>query len=170
MNSDILFVDEGSESPAEDTEALAPWQIIIVDDDADVHLTTKFAFSNIQHLGRGIAFRSAFSGLEAIDMILGSRDRLPDLVLMDVVMSTPTDGIDTTRRIRQLLDQRKIPYVIIRTGQAGTVLDQSALKRDPDIDDVVFKQEMTAQKLHAAVFRGLDNVMRQRRNIDPSTP
>jgi CheY-like chemotaxis protein len=168
MNSEILFADEDTDSLAVATGQPAPWQILIVDDDSDVHLTTKFAFSNVTHLDRAIAFKSAFSGLEAISLILNSPASLPDLVLMDVVMTTPTDGIDTTRRIRQLLDQRTIPYVIIRTGQAGTLLDENALKSDPDIDAVVFKQDLTAEKLHAIVFRGLDKVLQQLKDVDAS--
>jgi CheY-like chemotaxis protein len=165
MNSEFLFSDDDTDSIAFETNFLAPWHILIVDDDSDVHMTTKFAFTNVTHLERAISFSSAFSGLHAISLILESRHNLPDLVLMDVVMETPTDGIDTTHRIRQLLEQRHSPYVIIRTGQAGVVSDERALIDDPDVDDVVFKQEMTQERLKTAVFRGLEMIVKRRTEI-----
>lgn len=160
MSSELLFIDE-DDSPLQAINSPLPWNILVVDDDHSVHAATKFAFMQAKHRERPIALRSAFSGLEAIDIILNSRESLPDLVLMDVVMATPTDGIDATHRIRQLLDQQQIPYVIIRTGQAGTLKDENALKHDPSIDDVIVKGGMTVERLTAAVFRGLDSVQQR---------
>jgi len=166
MHSDNLFMEEDTATVVAETDMSAPWNILIVDDDHGVHDTTRFVLTKATHHGRKLSIESAFSGLEAIHLILNTKDRLPDLVLMDVVMTTPTDGIDTTHRIRKVLDQRIIPYVIVRTGQGGTMQDDRALAHDPDIDEVVRKQEMTAEKLKVVVFNGLDKVSQRLKSAE----
>ena len=157
QTDELTFVDEQAE-PDKPGQADTPWQVLIVDDEQDVHHSTGFAFLGVRFEDRPITFVSAFSGAQALQMVLSNRARLPDLVLMDVVMQTPTDGIDTVRQLRRELAQRKIPFIILRTGQAGNHLSHEALGRDQDIDLVLNKSELTAEKLRSAVFAGLRTV------------
>ena len=45
---------------------LPPWRILIVDDDEDVHLSTKFALGEETFEGRGFQFLHAYSAAEAV--------------------------------------------------------------------------------------------------------
>jgi CheY-like chemotaxis protein len=157
QTDELTFVDEQAETDPSG-QADRPWKVLIVDDERDVHQSTGFAFLGVKFEGRLIAFESAFSGQEALQMVLSNRAELPDLVLMDVVMQTPTDGLDTVRQLRRELAQRNIPFIILRTGQAGNLLNHDALGQDQDIDLVVNKSELTAEKLRSAVFAGLRTV------------
>ena len=64
-----LFADEPAQpaasTAAEPAEAAAPWRILIVDDEADVHSVTTFMLRGQQDLGRGFEFLHAYSGREA---------------------------------------------------------------------------------------------------------
>ena len=44
----------------------APWRVLIVDDDVDVHVVTKFSLSNACFMGRRLSFLHAYSGEEAL--------------------------------------------------------------------------------------------------------
>ena len=155
MDDDLIsFADEGpQEEPA--AQAAEPWRLLVVDDDADVHKVTYLALKNFLVLQRPIALSNAYSGQEALHQINTHHSALPDLVLMDVVMDSPTDGIDTVHKIRSELHLLEIPYVIMRTGQAGTSFELHDLRKDVHIDSVMSKAEASAESLREAVAIGL---------------
>ena len=126
----------------------------MVDDDLDIHEVTRFTLEGKVCNGRGLIIQSAYSGAQALQLVAKSGNQLPDLVLIDVVMTTPTDGIDTAHNIRLILKQHKTPYIIVRTGQAG-YQDIDAIRKDKTIDCVLLKAEVTSRRLRNAVFRGL---------------
>ena len=58
--------------------APAPWRVLIVDDDVDVHVVTKFSLSNACFMGRRLSFLHAYSGEEALTVLRANPDE--DLV------------------------------------------------------------------------------------------
>jgi two-component system alkaline phosphatase synthesis response regulator PhoP len=70
-----------------------PPKVLIVDDDPDFHVTVH-AFLQSD----GYSLLSAFSEQEGLEM---ARREKPDLILLDVIMQTTTDGFDFCREARR---------------------------------------------------------------------
>ncbi len=121
-----------------------PWRILIVDDDADVHLATEFALQDAEIQGRGLQFLNAFSAAEAREIMARERDIA--VVLLDVVMNSDSAGLQLVRVIRDELgiaDTR----IVLRTGQPGQAPEIEVI-RDYDINDFKFKSELSRNKLY----------------------
>jgi len=144
MMDDLVFADEVD---AVDTGRRAPWRILIVDDDADVHSTTTFALDNVVMQGRGLAFLHAYSAAEAFALL--GRENDIAVILLDVVMERADAGLQLVRRIREELDLHDV-RIILRTGQPGYAPEMEAI-RGYDINDYRTKSELTRTKLYTAV-------------------
>lgn len=147
-SDDLVFADEAS---AQTAEGQAPWPILIVDDEEEIHTVTKLALSGFEYADRPLQFLSAYSGDEARDVMR----RRPDvaMVLLDVVMETDHAGLDTARYIRETLKNRFV-RIVLRTGQPGQAPERDVI-RDYDINDYKEKTELTAKKLYTVVYSAL---------------
>lgn len=76
---------------------------MLVDDEAIITMQLEKRLSSMGYEVVGVAS----SGIESVDM---ARKLRPDLVLMDIVMPGPVDGIDAASRIRAELD---IPIIFL---------------------------------------------------------
>lgn len=155
------------EQPAGDTTpapALEPWRVLIVDDDADVHLATELAMRDLLIEGRPLAFLHAHSAHQALEVI--AADQSIAVVLLDVVMETPDAGLRLVRRIRQELGRRNL-RIVLRTGQPGYAPEIETL-RDYDINDYRTKAELTRVRLYSSLttavraYAQLEDITRQR--------
>ncbi len=147
-----LFVDDEVTSAAGAVSPEAPpWRILIVDDDVDVHVVTKFALSNTHFLGRRLSFFHAYSAKEA----LGKLRDTPDiaLVLLDVMMETADAGLRFARQVREVL-HNDLVRIILRTGQPGQALEHSIIV-DYDVSDFWSKTDLTTRKLFTTVIASL---------------
>lgn len=63
-------------------------------------------------LGPNYDYVTAFSGAECLKLL---KDQPPDLIIMDVMMQTLTDGLDTATAIKTNEATRQIP-VLLLTG------------------------------------------------------
>jgi CheY-like chemotaxis protein len=80
-------------------------RILVVDDDPDfVEITRTILESN------GYEVASAANGNQALKAM---RQELPDLVLLDVMMSTVLDGLNLSHVISEDPELRKVPIVMI---------------------------------------------------------
>ncbi|TWI67646.1 response regulator receiver domain-containing protein [Pseudoduganella lurida] len=131
--------------------APAPWKVLIVDDDVDVHVVTKFSLSNACFMGRRLCFLHAYSGDEAV-AVLRSQDDIA-LVLLDVIMETADAGLKVATRIREEL-ANDLVRVVLRTGQPGQALEHSIIL-DYDINDFWCKTDLTTRKLFTTVIASL---------------
>ena len=116
----LIFQDaHPSELPASTPQHSVPWRSLIVDDDVDVHVVTKFALSNTNLNGRRLCFLDAYSAPEALAVLRA----IPDLalVLLDVIMETPDAGLLLARQIREDL-HNELVRIVLRTGQPGQAL------------------------------------------------
>jgi PAS domain S-box-containing protein len=148
-----LFIEEddpsdASEAPAQES---APWRILIVDDDVDVHVVTKFALSNTNFQGRRLSFLHAYSALEAMAILRDTPDIA--LILLDVIMETPDAGLRLARQVREELHNALV-RIVLRTGQPGQALEHSIIV-DYDINDFWCKADLTTRKLFTTVISSL---------------
>ncbi len=137
--------------PPEAVEEEIPWRVLIVDDDVDVHVVTRFSLRNVTYLGRRLKLFHAYTAKEAYK-VLGETPDIA-LVLLDVVMETADAGLRLATQIRGELNNQLI-RVVLRTGHAGQALEQSVIV-DYDINDYRTKTELTTQKLFTTVISSL---------------
>ncbi|MBV8124312.1 MAG: DUF3369 domain-containing protein [Paucibacter sp.] len=150
--SDLVFADELPENPSLCADKpLAPWVILIVDDDPAVHQVTQLVMEDFEFSGRRLQFLNAYSGLEARDT-LRQRDDIA-LVLLDVVMESEHAGLDLVRYIRDELQNRHV-RIVLRTGQPGQAPEEQVIKTY-DINDYKEKTELTKRKLITVFYSAL---------------
>ncbi|WP_448192459.1 HD-GYP domain-containing protein [Azospirillum sp. sgz301742] len=149
-DEDVLFADE----EAEDSDAgppPAPWIVMIVDDDPEVHAITRVVLGDVVFEGRGIAFLGAHSAAEARTLLRTTEDVAA--VLLDVVMETDDAGLKLVHFIRNELGNHRI-RIILRTGQPGQAPERQVIV-SYDINDYKAKSELTAQKLFTSTVAAL---------------
>lgn len=147
----ILQEDDPSDLFAPIPQDSAPWRILIVDDDVDVHVVTKFALSNTNFQGRRLSFLHAYSAKEALAILRDTPDIA--MVLLDVIMETPDAGLRLARQIREELHNQLV-RIVLRTGQPGQALEHSIIV-DYDINDFWCKADLTTRKLFTTVISSL---------------
>ena len=150
-DEELQFVSEDDGSGELPTSMRPPWRILLVDDDEDVHIATRYALKNVEILGRPLGFVHAHSAAEA--RVLLQKDGDIAVALVDVVMETKDAGLLLVKYIREeagLLDTR----IILRTGQPGYAPENNVI-RDYDINDYKTKSELTSSKLYATITAAL---------------
>ena len=147
----ILHDDDPADGAGRAAPEAAPWRILIVDDDVDVHVVTKFALSNTNFQGRRLSFLHAYSGKEAMNILRSTPDIA--MVLLDVIMETPEAGLLVARQVRDEL-HNDLVRIVLRTGQPGQSLEHSIIM-DYDINDFWCKADLTTRKLFTTVISSL---------------
>ena len=148
--TDFLFaeeqIDESASAPMDDI-----WNVLVVDDEEDIHQVTKLVLSGFTFEQRRLVFHHAYTASEAMEMI----KQLPEVAvaLVDVVMETNHAGLDLIRYIREDAENHDI-RLILRTGQPGEAPEESVI-RDYDINDYKNKTELTAIKLKTLLYSAL---------------
>lgn len=123
------------------------WRILITDDEPDVHQATVFALRDTQILGRKLEFLHAYDSKEAVKVLAEVSDIA--VILLDVVMETPSAGLDLVNEIRnrmKLHDTR----IILRTGEPNQA-PESKVIHDYDINDYKLKSDITHRGLYASL-------------------
>ena len=146
MDEDLLEFIDGS-PPAATTAQREPWQILVVDDDPDVHESTAYGLRGLEIEGRGLQLLHAHSAAEALDML--RRERGVAVILLDVVMETDNAGLATVGAIRDTLGLANV-RIILRTGQPGQAPEIETIRRY-DINDYKTKSELTRTKLYTTL-------------------
>jgi response regulator RpfG family c-di-GMP phosphodiesterase len=126
---------------------LAPWKVLIVDDDDEVHSVTKLALSDARVLGRPLLFRDAHTGRDACRIMREEPDIA--VVLMDVVMENEHAGLDAVEVIRKVIGNRHV-RIVLRTGQPGQAPEREVVTKF-DINDYKEKTELTTRKLFTVI-------------------
>jgi len=133
------------------TTTLQPWKVLVVDDDEDVHETTRIALAGCRPENRMLRLYHAYSAEEAKDIL--SRNGDIAVALIDVVMETHTAGLDLVEWIREQLNNPLI-RLVLRTGQPGYAPRMDVIERY-QIDGYKEKAELTRTKLIAAIITAL---------------
>jgi response regulator RpfG family c-di-GMP phosphodiesterase len=130
---------------------LAPWKVLLVDDEPDIHDITKLTLSRFRLDGRALSFLHAYNGAEAKEVLA----REPDiaLVFLDVVMEKEDSGLEVARWMRRDLDNQ-FTRIVLRTGQPGQAPEERVIV-DYDINDYKEKTELDRTKLFTTTFAAL---------------
>lgn len=150
MSQDDLLAIIEDTPPSQETDEFA-WRILIVDDDPEVHASTRFALNGVQLLGHSVHLSSAHSAREALEQ-LRSADNFA-VVLLDVVMETQDSGLQLVKRIREELQQHEV-RIILRTGQPGYAPELDVFAHY-DINDYRTKAELTRTRLLTSICAAL---------------
>jgi len=155
FNDDLNLIEDVS------SDVTQSWKILIVDDDADVHLATDNALRGVDLLGRIPQFLHAYSAAECIQIL--AKEPNVAVILLDVVMETEDAGLLLVSKIRKDLGLT-LPRIILRTGQPGYAPELDAI-RNFDINDYKTKNELTRNKLFITVLSAV-RAYKQLKQID----
>ena len=134
-----------------DTVKPAPWKILLVDDEPDVHDVTKLTLNRFVLDERPLSFLHAYSGQQAKAILATETDIA--LVYLDVVMETENAGLEVARWMRQDLGNQ-FTRIVLRTGQPGQAPEESVIFKY-DINDYKEKTELDRKKLFTTTFAAL---------------
>lgn len=149
-----LFADyrsqdnSGAEKKSPMTASIKPWQVLLVDDDEQIHQITQIALSGFTFQSRKLELLSALSAKEAKQVLQDNPDIA--LALIDVVMETEHAGLDLVEYIRRECSNKNI-RLVLRTGQAGQAPEDKVIQQY-EIDDYKEKTELTTQKLRTLMY------------------
>ena len=130
---------------------LAPWKVLLVDDEPDIHDITKLTLSRFRLDGRALTFVHAYSGAEAKEVLARETDIA--LVFLDVVMEKEDSGLEVARWMRQDLNNQ-FSRIVLRTGQPGQAPEERVIV-NYDINDYKEKTELDRTKLFTTTFAAL---------------
>ncbi len=148
MSDPLKFAEEPA---AQDTTDRGAWEVLVVDDDSEVHAVTRLMLNDFQFEGRPVALLHARSTVEARRLLAEHPDIA--LVLLDVVMETDRSGLDLVRHIREELDNTCI-RIALRTGQPGLAPEHQIVSQY-SIDDYVLKSDLTYLRVQTLVTSAL---------------
>jgi len=112
---EINFADESTNTPS---IKLDTYKVLIIDDEQSVHTITRLALINMNFVHFKVEILHALSAAEAEVVLQKHKDIA--LALVDVVMETPTAGLDLVNKIRNEYKNEFI-RLVIRTGQSNDV-------------------------------------------------
>jgi two-component system alkaline phosphatase synthesis response regulator PhoP len=95
-----------------------PADILIIDDDRDLVNSIEIILQT-----KSYQVRSAFNGKDGYGKI---EKKIPDLILLDVMMATDTEGFDLAYKLKENPKYRDIPIVMI------TSFTQKMAEQGPD--------------------------------------
>jgi len=150
MVDEKLFIIEDADGP-NTSNALAPWLLVIIDDDKSVHEATRFALDDFVFEARPLEIVSAYSAKQAREYMADENSMA--VILLDVVMETEAVGLELVKWIRDELGNSRV-RIILRTGQPGYAPELQVV-RDYDINDYKEKSQLTAGRLAATVYSAL---------------
>ena len=93
-------------------------KVLLVDDDADFVAMNKAVLEK-----RGYQVETAYNGEECVAKAVSTK---PDLIVLDVMMATPTDGFHVTYNLRNADETRNIPILMVTSvnQQVGYKFDK----------------------------------------------
>lgn len=147
----ITLIDDVEPPEGHPGTAPLPWKLLVVDDDPEVHSTTRFVLHDLHVLGRPLQLLHAHDGLQAREQLRKHQDVA--VALVDVVMETERAGLDLVGFIRDQMDLSEC-RIILRTGQPGYAPEVTVI-HEYDINDYRTKAELTHTRLITMVSAAL---------------
>ena len=129
--------------------ANADGHILLIDDDPDVHHAVQLI---LESSGYSVAYEAtASAGWQAVE-----RHR-PDLILLDIMLASPTEGLELADRLKAHKQFRSIPIIMISSigQQAGLDLAREAAA-DSYVANRFLEKPFSAQTLLTAVQGALE--------------
>jgi len=106
-------------------------KILVVDDDPDFVEVTRIILES-----NGYDVISASDGDEAIEKM---KSDTPDLVLLDIMMSQPLDGVEVSKKMLEDDTLRKIPIIVVSSITDSTHLAEFPSDEYLPLDDWISK-------------------------------
>lgn len=153
MGDTLLFENQSPFSTSDEPDiepSRGHWDILIVDDEPQVHSVTEMVLKGFQFDHKSLRFDNAYSAEEAKELL---KTKEYALALVDVVMETEHAGLELAKYIRTELNITTT-RVVLRTGQPGQAPEDQVI-RDLDIHDYKDKTELTITKLKTLFFSSL---------------
>ncbi|KZN29422.1 diguanylate phosphodiesterase [Pseudoalteromonas luteoviolacea S2607] len=147
---DFLFADQDVSHEAQEA-ATSFWDVLVVDDDPEIHSVTKLALSGVEFWGRTLRFHHAYSGQEAVEALQNNPDVC--VLLLDVVMESDDAGLNVVKQVRENIGNHAV-RIILRTGQPGYAPEEKVI-REYDINDYKMKTELTRGKLVTSLMTAI---------------
>lgn len=139
-DDDVLtFLDETPDAANPAAETQAPWVLLVVDDEQQVHEATTLTLRRARIANRPFRFLHAYSAAEARNIICAEPQI--DLVLLDVVMETRDAGLRLVTELRGPMARTDLK-ILIRSGQPGFENDATVRERYP-VDGYMQKTQQT---------------------------
>ena len=120
------------------------WNVLVVDDEEDVHNVTRLALRRKTWQNRPITLTSARSGAQARELLESPDTPHFHCALVDVVMESDDAGLRLCDLIRATMPRTM--RIILRTGQPGAAPAEKVMS-DYDIDYYIAKTEVTEERL-----------------------
>jgi CheY-like chemotaxis protein len=139
MDDEFIFAGEESDVAPCSSRA---WNILVVDDDVDVHQATRLSLENVRIHGRTISLIDVHSGHEAIATLKNNQQI--DLILLDMIMESKDSGLDVANWLRNESGCYDKPIIILRTGQAGVFRD-AEIQQNKNFNAIVEKSSLTRE-------------------------
>ncbi|MBF0345397.1 MAG: response regulator [Nitrospirae bacterium] len=116
---EILFAKEDKRP-----SAAGYWKVMIIDDELDIHSTTRMALGRLTFQNKKVHFISAYSEQDAMRLI----EEHPDtaLILLDVAMEHDDSGLHVVQYIRQTL-RNNLVRIILCTGHPGLAPEENLI-------------------------------------------
>jgi CheY-like chemotaxis protein len=92
--------------------------VLIIDDDKDLVQAMQIILESHNY-----GVRVAYNGKEGYDKIAA---KIPDLVILDVMMATDTEGFDLAYKLKNIPEYRNIPIIL------ATSFTQAMAEKGPD--------------------------------------
>jgi len=149
----------------EEEKQVDQWNVLIVDDDREVHTITTMLFKGFIFGDKEINFEHAYSAEEAKEVLQNSTDLA--LILLDVVMEEIDSGLKLVGYIRNVLKNDAV-RIVLRTGQPGVAPEEDVI-RDLDINDYKSKSELSDMHLITTTItslRSYANIMRIKEEVE----
>jgi CheY-like chemotaxis protein len=144
-DDNFMFADDLNIEPDNnESEMQDLYNILIVDDEIDVHEVTKMALRNYLFNDIGLNILSAYSGEGAIELLEQRNDIA--IILLDVVMETDDAGLKVANWIRNIKRDHRV-RIVLRTGQPGEAPEERIMV-EYDVNDYKEKTELTNRKLN----------------------
>jgi two-component system alkaline phosphatase synthesis response regulator PhoP len=92
-----------------------PARILIVDDDADIFEAMRIVLEN-----KGYSVDAASDSKDALSHL---KSQKPDLIILDVMMRTKSEGFDFSRDLKKDPEYRNIPILMLTAIKEKTGID-----------------------------------------------
>ncbi len=134
-------------------DGVSPWFIIVADDEENMREVISLSLESLLFEGASIHVLQASNGEDVIGLLRQNPETA--IVFMDVVMTTPDDGLVTAGKIRNFLGMNEV-RIILNTAQGSTLPKLDAI-RNYGINDFQYKSELSLIRLQALVLTNLRN-------------
>ncbi len=130
---------------------IAPWKVLVVDDDRSVRTVSELALKGLTVDNRPVRLLLASTAAEARGILAEQEDI--SVALIDVIMESTQAGLELVEWIRESLGNWSI-RLVIRTGEPGNA-PESRVMADYELHDYLSKSETTARRLISCVTGGI---------------